>query len=112
MLMKKYGDLFPPAARRGTALQVWEKVAFEVNAVAPKDVPLSVLACKRHVDKIIASFLPTFTEAANSSLTGLQKNRTEMEAAAFTCIQRVTPIKKFCICQYDSVYFISIKARI
>ena len=105
VLLKKYSDLFPPAARRGTAPQVWEKIAAEVNTAAPNDAPLGIVACKRQVEKLMASFLPLFTEAANSSLTGFQRNRTAMEAAAFTCIQRVTHIKNFCRCKYNSNVF-------
>ncbi|KAI9007934.1 hypothetical protein CLU79DRAFT_777618 [Phycomyces nitens] len=87
-LLKEYANVFPPACKRGQHKEAWEQILASVNGVSPSDLPLSYDSCCCAVDWLVRSYRKSFEESNVVSLSGANRNRSEVEKAVYEIIKK------------------------
>ncbi|KAI9022177.1 hypothetical protein CLU79DRAFT_887490 [Phycomyces nitens] len=87
-LLKEYANVFLPACKRGQHKEAWEQILTSVNEVNPSDPPLSYDSCRRAVDRLVGSYRKSSEESNVASLSGANRNRSEVEKAVYEIIKK------------------------
>ncbi|KAI9004829.1 hypothetical protein CLU79DRAFT_782365 [Phycomyces nitens] len=64
------------------------QILTSLNEVNPSDPPLSYDSCRRAVDRLVGSYSKSFEKSHLASLSGANRNRSEVEKAVYIIIQK------------------------
>lgn len=82
-LLNLYKDIYPPRVPFKERSRAWQRIVDGVNSQFPNDVPVHVDVCRKEVQRNVANYASTFSEASVNLNSGSNRRSTELEQVVY-----------------------------
>ncbi|KAL0145678.1 hypothetical protein V8B55DRAFT_1583290 [Mucor lusitanicus] len=82
-LLNLYKDIYPPRVPFKERSRAWQRIVDGVNSQFPNDVPVHVDVCRKEVQRNVANYASTFSEASVNLNSGSNRRSKELEQVVY-----------------------------